>query len=76
MANHKQDLHMVAILVVWSAQNMEILYRISHTSFLQSNKSLCLLVSEKIFQISANPKQELSVVTMLFIQPGWNENLP
>jgi hypothetical protein len=33
---------------------MEILYRISHTSFLQSNNSLCPLVSEKIFLISAN----------------------
>jgi len=28
---------------------MEILYRISHTSFSQSSNSLCLLVSEKIF---------------------------
>ena len=37
------------ILVVWSARKIKILYRISHTSFLQSNNSLCLLV----FLISA-----------------------
>ena len=36
-------------LVVRSAQNMEIVYMISHTSFLHSNNSLCPLVSEKIF---------------------------
>ena len=36
------------------------LYRTSHTLFLQSNNSLCLLVSEqKIFKISTNQKQEL-----------------
>jgi hypothetical protein len=40
---------MTAILVVWSARNMEILYKISHTSILQSNNSLCFLVSEEIF---------------------------
>ena len=27
LANHKQELPMAAILVVWSAQNMAILYR-------------------------------------------------
>ena len=52
LANHKQELPIVAILVVRFAQNMEILYRNSHTSFLQSNNLLCLLVSEeKISQI-------------------------
>ena len=45
LANH--ILHMVAILVVWPARNMAILYRISHMSFLQSNNSVCLLVLEK-----------------------------
>ena len=41
---------MVAISVVLSARNIQILYRISHTSFLQRNNSLCHLVSEeKIF---------------------------
>jgi len=62
---------MVAILVVQSARNMEILYRISHTSYLQSNNSLCLLVSdEKIFLISANQKQEMPMVTMFFAHSG------
>jgi hypothetical protein len=41
LANHKQEMHMAAILVAWSAR------RISHTSFLQSNNSLSLLVSKK-----------------------------
>ena len=45
--NHKQELPMVAILVVWLGRNMEILYRISHTLFLQSNNSLCLLITEE-----------------------------
>jgi hypothetical protein len=38
---------------------MKIWYRISNTSFLQSNNSLCLLVSEEkiVFNISANQKQ-------------------
>ena len=49
MASHKQELPMVSILFVWSAQNMNILYRISYTSFLQSNNSLCLLVFQIIF---------------------------
>ena len=39
---------------------METLYMTSHTTFLHSNNSLCLLVAEKIFfQFSANQKQEL-----------------
>ena len=51
VANNKQELSMASILVLWVARNMEILYRISHTSFPQSNNSLCLLVSEeKIFR--------------------------
>ena len=50
LANHKQELPMSAILVVRSARNMEILHMISHTSLLQSNYSLYLLISmEKIF---------------------------
>jgi hypothetical protein len=68
MAHHKRELHMVAILVVQSPRNMEILYRIFHTPFLQSNNSLCLLVTEKIFKISANQKQKLPMATMLFVQ--------
>jgi hypothetical protein len=44
---------------------MDILYRISHTPFLQSNNSLCLLVSEeKTLKISANQKQKLPMVTI------------
>jgi hypothetical protein len=44
---------------------MEILHKISHTSFLQSNNSLCLLVSEENFlKIPAIEKQELPVETM------------
>jgi hypothetical protein len=49
LVNHKQELLMATRLVVWSARNMEILYMISHTSFLQSNNSLHLLVSEENF---------------------------
>ena len=59
LANHKQELPMAVILVARS-RNMTILSRIFHTSFLQINYLLCLLVSEeKIFLISANKKQEL-----------------
>ena len=47
LANHKQEPPMMAILVVRSARNKEILYRISHTSFLQSNSSLRLQVSDE-----------------------------
>jgi hypothetical protein len=55
---------------------MEILYMISHKSFLQSSNSICLLVSEeKIFYITANKKQELPIATMFFVQSGWNEEL-
>ena len=39
---------------------------VSHTSFLQSNSSLYLLVSENIFKISAN--QKLPMATMFFVQ--------
>ena len=49
MANHKQELPMVAILVVLSTRNMEILCSISYTSPLQSNISLFLLVSPEDF---------------------------
>ena len=64
----------VAILVVSSERNMEILYKISHTSLLQSKNSLCLLVSdEKIFSISINQKQELPMSTMFFVPSKWNE---
>ena len=67
LANHKQELNMAAIYVVWLARNMDILYRISHTPFLQSNNSLCLLVSEeKTLKISANQKQKLPMVTIFF----------
>jgi hypothetical protein len=46
---------------------MTILYRISHTSFLQSNNLLCFLLSEeKISKISDNQKQELPMATMFF----------
>ena len=38
LANHKQELPMVAILAVWSARDVKIFYKISQTSFLQSNK--------------------------------------
>ena len=64
------------MLVVWSALNMEILYMISHKSFLQSSNSICLQVSEeKFFYITANKKQELPIATMFFVQSGWNEEL-
>jgi len=62
---------MTAILVVLSAQNMEMLYIISYTSFIQSNNSLCLIVSvKKIFKISANQNQELPIATMFLVQSG------
>jgi hypothetical protein len=49
------------IFVVPSARNTDIVYRTSHTV----NKSLCLPVSvEKIWKISANQKQELSMATI------------
>ena len=55
---------------------MEIVNRISHTSFLQSNNSLCLLVSEeKISKILANQKQELPMATMFFVHSGWNKEI-
>ena len=38
---------MTAILVVRSARNIDILFRISHSSFLQRNDSLFLLISEE-----------------------------
>ena len=54
---------MVAIVVARSAKNMEIVYRVSHKSFLQINNTLCLLVSEeKIKKNSANQKQELPML--------------
>ena len=52
---------------------MEILYMISHTSFMQSNNSLCLLVSEGrfFFQISETvsecflaPTQQFSAISL------------
>jgi len=62
---------------------MVILHKIFHTSFIQSNNSSCLIVSQKvvkiaanqtiiahgawIFKISANQKQELLMVTMIFL---------
>jgi len=49
---------------------MEILYRISYTSFIESNNLLCLLVSEeKIVLVSANQKQEFPMATM-FLSNG------
>jgi hypothetical protein len=67
----QQELTMVAILVVRSARNMAILYRIPHTSFLQSKKALYLLVSKEIFIISANQKQEFTMATMFL--SNWDE---
>ena len=47
------------------------IYRISHTSFLLSNNSLCLLVSEIFFfYTSVNQKQELPMATMFFCPIG------
>ena len=69
----KQELPMAAVLVVWSARNMEILYRISYTTFLQSNNSLCLLVSEEIFFNFSQSEQELLMTTMFVVQ--WNEEI-
>ena len=55
-------------------RNIKTLNSISHTSFLQSNYSLCLLVSEeKSFSISANQKQLFAMATMFFVQMGWDE---
>jgi hypothetical protein len=53
-------------MTAMSARNIELLYRTSQTSFLLSNNSLCLLVSEEsiFFLISANQKQELHMSTM------------
>jgi hypothetical protein len=54
--------------------NMDILYKTSHTSFLQNNNSFCLLVSDKkFFLISANQTQELPMATLFFVQLGWYE---
>ena len=47
LVNHKHELPMVATLVVWLAQNVKILYKISNTSVLQSNNSLYPLVSQE-----------------------------
>jgi len=63
-----------AILDVGSEQNEETLYRIFHTSFLQSYNSFALVVSEeKIFKISANQKQVLPMVAMLEVWSARNE---
>jgi hypothetical protein len=52
------------------------LYRISHTSLLQSKNSLCLLVSEeKILKTSANQKQELPTSTMFLSNRDEMNNL-
>ena len=51
MAYHKQELPMVATLVVWPARNMAILFRIYHILFLQSNNALCLLGLFRIYHI-------------------------
>jgi len=38
-ANHKQELRIAATTDAWLARNIDILFRISHTSFQQSNNS-------------------------------------
>jgi hypothetical protein len=47
---------------------MDILYRIPHALFLQSNNSLCLLVSEEniFYSNSVNREKDLPMVAMLF----------
>ena len=64
LANHKQGPSMVTIVDVLTVRIIEYLYRISHTSFLQSNNSLCILVSK----ISAIQVRELPMATMFFVQ--------
>jgi hypothetical protein len=59
LANHKQELPMAAILVVRSAQNMAILHRTTHISFIQSNNLFSSQFQQrKFFPISANTKLE------------------
>jgi len=48
LANNKQELPMSATIVIQLARNMEMLYKISHTSFKKSNNWLCLIFSEEI----------------------------
>ena len=70
---------MAAILVVQSTRNTEIVNRSqdSHTSFLLSNNSLCLLVSEEnICLISASQRQEFPIAAMFFFLGNLLEHLP
>jgi hypothetical protein len=59
---------------IYSKRNMEILNRISHTSFLQSNNSLCLLVSEENFFLNfSQAETSIAHSDHAFVQSGRNE---
>ena len=53
------------------------IYRISHTSFLLSNNSLCLLVSEIFFFFKLQPIRNKNCPwrPCFFVQSGWNEEI-
>ena len=50
---------------------MEILYRISNTSFLQNNNLLWLIFSEEFFNFSQSEKR-IAHGNHVFVQSGWN----
>ena len=58
-ANQKQELPVAAMFVNGSGRNEQSLQRTLHRCFLPSYSSFSPAVSEKIFQKSANQKQEL-----------------
>jgi hypothetical protein len=50
---------------------MEIVYKISHTSLVQSNNSVCLLVSEeKIFLNFSQSETRIAHADHVFVQSG------
>ena len=76
-ANQKQELPLVAMFVVQSRRNEETLQRTSHRCFLYSLVPFGHVVSEeKIFEISANQKQELPVTAIFEVRSGRNEETP
>jgi hypothetical protein len=76
ISQSKQELPMAAILVAWLAQNMEILYRIFHTSFLQSNNSLFFLVlEEKNFFNFSQSETRIAHGDHVFVKSGQNEKI-
>ena len=73
-ANQKQELPVAAIFVVRSGPNEENLYRTFHRCFLYSLVPFGHVVSEtKIFEMSANQKQELHMTAIFVVRWGRNE---